>query len=251
MDHAQRFLDCPIAVVDVETTGLDPKTDRVIEVAVIHMQGGVVTERYATLVNPQQALPEEVVKLTGITPEQLADAPPFAEIAIELHRRLQGRIFVAYNLSFDRAFLAEELLRTARELPSALYLDPLVFVRELHKSDGSKRLTAVAERLGIPLPNAHRAADDAEATGHVLYALLAHLPELLGDLLLLQQQWEAQQKNDMAGWRGASREGIDQGIGMAVDRGNALGPAYLYGDDTDPVRAMFVHLPDAGAGRRT
>lgn len=248
MNDDARFLDVPIAVIDCETTGLDPKADKVIEVAIIHMLGGAVVDRYSTLVNPDQAVPEEVLKITGIDPAAIAVAPRFAEVAAEVHRRLGERVFVAYNLAFDRAFLTEELARTGRELPTRTYLDPLVFVREIHKNDGSKRLTAVAERLGIPLSNAHRAADDAEAAGLVLYALLARLPERLGDLLLLQQQWEAQQRNDMAMWKGD--RGTFEGVGGFVDRGNALGPAYVYGDDTDPVRAMFVHLPDAGQARR-
>lgn len=251
MNDDARFLDLPIAVLDVETTGLDPRADRIIEIAIIHMQGGVVTERFATLVNPEQDVPDEVQKLTGIEPAQLLAAPRFAEVAAEVERRLADRVFVAYNLGFDRAFVSEELARTRRELPSRRFVDPLVFVRELHKTEGSKRLSAVAERLGIPLASAHRAADDAEAAGLILYALLSRLPERLGDLVLLQQQWELQQKNEMANWKGDRGGAIDQGISPSLDRGNALGPAYIYGDDTDPVRAMFVHLPDAGSVKRT
>lgn len=246
MRDDDRFFELPIAVLDVETTGLDPRADRIIEIAIIHMQGGVVGERFATLVNPEMDVPDEVQKLTGIEPHQLASAPRFAEIAPEVHKRLEGRVFVAYNLAFDRAFVSEELTRAAHELPAKRFVDPLVFVRELHKADGSKRLSAVAERLGIALASAHRAADDAEAAGLVLYALLPQLPDRLGDLVLLQQQWELQQKNEMSNWKG-DRVSIDAGIGETLDRGNALGPAYIYGDDTDPIRAMFVHLPDAGS----
>jgi len=194
--------DLPLAVVDVETTGLDPKVDRVIEIAVIHMQGGQVTDAFATLVDPEQEIPEEVVRLTGIQPEQLTGAPRFAAIAAEVRARLCDRVFVAYNLPFDRAFITEELGRAGLDFPDVVPIDPLVFIRELHKKEGSKRLTAVAERLGITLSNAHRAQDDAEVAGHVLYALGKHLPDRLGDLRMLQEQWEQQQKNEMASWRG-------------------------------------------------
>lgn len=245
-----RFIDLPVAVVDVETTGLDPRVDRIIEIAVIHMRQGEVVERWSTLVDPEQTVPEEVVKLTGIDPAALTTAPRFAAIAKEVEARLAGRVFVAYNLAFDRAFVTHELERAGLALPSRTFVDPLVFVRELHKSEGSKRLTAVAERLNIPLASAHRAADDAECAGLVLYALLPKLPDRLSDLVLLQQQWEVQQKNEMANWRGDRGSAIDDGIGQTIDRGHALGPAYIYGEDTDPVRAMFTHLPDAGAGRR-
>jgi DNA polymerase III epsilon subunit family exonuclease len=250
MNDESRFLDCPIAVLDVETTGLDPRAERIIEIAIIHMQGGAVVERFSSLVNPEKEVPEEVVKLTGIDPAHLATAPKFADLARDIVGRLAGKVFVAYNLPFDRAFMTAELGRVGLELPSTHFLDPLVFVRELHRNDGSKRLTAVAERLGIPLASAHRAADDAEATGHVLYKLLSRLPERLGELVMLQQQWEQQQKNEMQNWRGDRASGIDQPMSGPIDRGQALGPAYTYGEDTDPVRAMFAHLPDAGAGKR-
>jgi len=245
-----RFIDAPIAVIDVETTGLDPRVDRIIEIAVIFMVGGQVVERYGTLVNPEQAVPDEVVKLTGIDPASLTTAPRFAEVASEVASRLSGRVFVAYNLAFDRAFVTRELERCGIALTNTFFVDPLIFVRELHKGEGSKRLSAVAERLGIPLAAAHRATDDAECAGLILYTLLSRLPDRLGDLVLLQQQWELQQKNEMANWRGDRGGGFDQGIGQALDRGHALGPAYIYGDDTDPVRAMFMHLPEAGAGKR-
>ncbi|PKN58099.1 MAG: 3'-5' exonuclease [Deltaproteobacteria bacterium HGW-Deltaproteobacteria-14] len=252
MNDDSPWRGCPLAVVDVETTGLDPKVDRVIEIAVIHMQDGAVTDSFASLVNPDQEIPDEVVRITGIQPEQVTTAPRFATIAAEVRARLEGRVLVAYNLPFDRAFIVAELDRAGLDLPEVVPIDPLVFIRELHKNQGSKRLSAAAERLGINLENAHRAKDDAEVAGHVLYALAAQLPERLGDLRLLQGQWEQQQQNDMAGWknrRGGSFDGGGVGGGFAQERGNALGPAYIYGDDTDPVRYMFVHLPDAGARR--
>lgn len=250
MNDDSLWKGCPLAVVDVETTGLDPKVDRVIEIAVIEMRDGEVTDRFAALVNPDQEVPDEVVRITGIQPEQLVGAPRFATLAAEVRARLEGRVFVAYNLPFDRAFIKAELERAGLDFPEVVPIDPLVFIRELHKNQGSKRLGAVAERLGISLENAHRAADDAEVAGRILYALAPQLPARLGDLRLLQGQWERQQANDMAGWRNRRGGGMEAvGGGLAQERGNALGPAYIYGDDTDPVRYMFVHLPDSGARR--
>jgi DNA polymerase-3 subunit epsilon len=253
MTEPLSWFDAPLAVVDVETTGLDPANDRVIEIAVIHMVGGEETARFSSLVHPGREVPGEVTNVTGITNEDLVDAPAFEAIAQEVRTALEGRAFVAYNLGFDRAFVANELERCGIEWTPQTPIDPLVFARELHKKAGSKRLGAVAERLDISLENAHRAADDALVAGQVLYAFREALPENLEELIQLQAQWATSQENEMAGWR--SRRGGDafeSGIGAATDgadRGGALGPAYLYGDDTDPVRAMFVHLPDSG-GRR-
>lgn len=243
------WFEQPLAVVDVETTGLDPETDRVIEIAVISMVRGEVVERYSSLVDPGCELPAEVTNITGIKPEDLVGAASFPDVAAEVVRHLEGKAFVAYNLAFDRTFIRAELGRAGIEWQPALAIDPLIFVRELHRDQGSKRLEAVAKRMGVELSAAHRAAEDAEAAGHVLYALRDQLPAALSDLLLLQSQWAQQQDNEMAGWRNRRESAFDEGVAGSADRGNALGPAYIYGDDTDPVRAMFAHLPDAGSRR--
>ncbi len=257
METLTRWQDLPLAVVDVETTGLDPASDRVIEIAVIHMCGAEVEDRWSTLVNPERALPEDAARITGIDASELETAPPFASIADELLVRLEGRAFVAYNLPFDSAFVASELGRAGHTWQPSRGIDPLVFVKELHRGQGAKRLGAAAARLGIELEEAHRAAADAEVAGRVLYALGADLPEALEDLLMLQTQWAQQQANERASWR-SNREGraqvggaIGGGLGAfgPVERGNALGPAYLYGEDADHVRAMFAHLPDSGSRR--
>ena len=215
------------------------------------MLAGEVQDVYVTLVNPKRELPPEVTSITGIKAEELTTAPTFDAIADTLREWLDDRVFVAYNLPFDRAFVRREFERLDHEWNPARCIDPLVFVRELHRKQGSKRLTAVCERLGIPLDSAHRASHDAEATGHVLYKLRDQLPSDLDDLILLQAQWAQQQENEMAGWRSRKGERLENPIIAAetADRGNALGPAYTYGDDTDPVRAMFTHLPTSGSRR--
>ena len=252
MSDVTLWWDHPLAVVDVETTGLDPTKDRVIEIAVIQMRGGEVEGTWSSLVNPGIEIPPEVVNITGITQDDLKDAPSFDKIASDLLAHLDGRAFVAYNLSFDRGFIQTELERLNQSWPDLQCIDPLIFVRTLHRNAGSKRLSAVAARLGVTLDDAHRAAADAEATGRVLYKLADDLPRSLEELLLLQAQWEEQQQHEMAGWRGRRREpsAISAPVGaVSADRGNALGPAYVYGEDTDPVRAMFTHLPDSGSRR--
>lgn len=251
MSEPKRWRDATLAVVDVETTGLDPTTDRIIEIAIVAMRDGEVLDTWSSLVHPDREVPAEVERITGISTADVADAPRFAEIADAVAEHLEDRIFVAYNLAFDRAFVRTELERCGRDWVEPRCLDPLIFVRELHRNQGSKRLGAVAARLGIPLEEAHRAAHDAEAAGRVLYALGGQLPETLDELLVLQGQWEQQQAAEMSGWRGRRGGAIEGSVGGldAADRGNALGPAYIYGDDTDHVRAMFVHLPDSGSRR--
>ena len=78
------------------------------------------------------------------------------------------------------------------------WVDPLVWVRELHKEERGHRLGEVCARLGIRLDNAHRAASDAEATGRVLIALAPRMPSIYSELIRLQSQYAARQDVDMA-----------------------------------------------------
>lgn len=254
---SERWYESDLAVVDVETTGLDPKTDRVIEVGIVHMRAGVIEESWGRLIDPECEIPPEVVKLTGIEPEDCAGQPRFADLAGEIRSRLEGRIVVAYNLEFDKGFIRAELERAGTTWPDGPALDPLVFARELQRDDGSKRLGRVAGRLGIELAEAHRAVNDAEVAGKVLYAFTEQLPPRLADLEVLQRQWSVQQEQQMAARR--RRRGVfgddslDDGGGLQTietGAGIVLGPAYIYGSEPDPLRFLYGQLPDVGAARR-
>ncbi len=244
------------AVLDVETTGLDSSVDRVIEVGIVRFERGEVVDRYGQLIDPERDVPEEVVKLTGIQPAQLEGQPTFAAVVSDVVSRLEGAVVVAYNLSFDKGFIGAELTRCGRQWPKVAELDPLVFVRQLHKGQGSKKLGAAAARMGLELTDAHRAVNDAEITGHLLLRLADQLPQSLEDLLVLQTQWEALHAQERALWRrnrtgGGEASILNAPTPMAVDEEGlvALGPAYVYGEDTDPLRSLFAGLPDAGSQR--
>ena len=252
MADGLQWFDADLAIVDVETTGLDATKDRVIEIAIIHMRAGQTIERWSTLVDPGIALPDEVVAITGITSEMLKGQPRFRDVADAVLDRLIGRVFVAYNHAFDQAFVRTELARLERPWHDPPCLDPLVFAREFQKDDGSKKLGKVAERLGISLVEAHRAANDAEVAGQVLYAFRALVPPNLEDLVALQAQWSLQQEQTLAlqrKWRGQVDEDGMPGSTMAAltsADGFILGPAYIYGSEPDPIRFFYGLLPDVG-----
>jgi DNA polymerase-3 subunit epsilon len=197
-----------LAIIDFETTGLSPDQDRVIEVGVACFENGQLTALKNWLVDPGIPIPEQARAIHNITDEQLRGAPRFAAIVDELEAVIDGHLAVAYNALFDRAFLHAELARAERrlnlpELPAAfaqdvLWIDPLVWVRELHKDERGHRLGEVCARLGIALDNAHRAASDAEATGRVLLALAQRMPATYGELIRLQSHYAARQDVDMA-----------------------------------------------------
>src|SRR2546423_14036260 len=98
------LLQAPLAIVDLETTGTRPATDRVTEIGVLEIERFEVVSEWSTLVNPGVAVPSEVQALTGINYEMLAAAPRFADLASELYERLAGRVFIAHNARFDYGF---------------------------------------------------------------------------------------------------------------------------------------------------
>lgn len=162
--------DARIAMIDVETTGKDPDVDRVVELAVVIGEKREIVARKSWLLDPERDIPEEVTKIHGIGNDDVRGKPKFGEIAIEFAEMCAGACLAAYNEPFDRAFIKEEFQGWERAADA--WLDPLVWAKEAQKYERSKKLGAVAERLGIPvIGTAHRATADAETALHVLYAL--------------------------------------------------------------------------------
>ena len=168
--------DLPFVAIDIEATGLDPNNDRIVEVACVVFSQGEV-ERHGWLINPGCPIPEESRAVHNISDDDVRDAPPFAAVAQQILAVLARGVPLAYNADFDRAFLMAEFQRAGGERPDvpALrkgidWLDPLTWARELQQAEKSKSLSAVAERLGIEAGQAHRAVDDAQTAGKVLYA---------------------------------------------------------------------------------
>lgn len=233
-----------LAVIDTETTGLSPELgDRVIEVAVVCFEQGEVVRRWSTLLDPGVPLPAETVRITGITDADVRGKPTFGAVVAEIEELLRDRVPVAYNADFDRKFLAHEFARCGAQLPPHDWLDPLVIARQLQQRTSEVRLGMklgqVAQRLGIPLEEAHRAEADAECAGRVLVALVkgAQLPNDLADMLELQERWAAQEPK-----RGAWRARKDGDLLAAKYDGaaNELGAAYSLSNELDPWRYLVL-----------
>ena len=214
-DAARAWTALPLVVIDFETTGVDATTDRVIEIGMVGFDDGKVSFREARLMDPGMPIPEGARAVHGISDEEVAGAPSFAEALPGILELLKGRVPVAYNAGFDRGFLLAELDRvrglvSEEQLPPALrqevvWIDPLVWARETLDERQRKRLVDVAEHFGVSLEQAHRAAGDAEATGHVLMKLAPKMPTAYGELVRLQMRYAARQEAEFAGFRGGRR----------------------------------------------
>ena len=176
------------AVVDVETTG--GRFDRghgITEVAIVEVQGGAIVDEYQTLVNPGRRVPTRIARLTGITDGMLVGAPTFHEVAEEVHRRLEGRIFVAHNVRYDWGWLATQLADSLGSVPDVERLCTVRLARRLIPELRRRNLDALSEFFRIPIHSRHRAYGDALATARVFLRILDLADGMgIGDLHALQ-----------------------------------------------------------------
>jgi DNA polymerase-3 subunit epsilon len=149
-----------LAYLDVETTGADPRHDRITEVGLLLVDDGRLTQEWSTLVNPERDIPAGIETLTGITGAMVEEAPLFADIAPALTARLNGRLLVAHNARFDCAFLRNEFRRAGVSFDTHA-LCSVRLSRELFPEERQHNLDALIERFGLPCETRHRALPDA------------------------------------------------------------------------------------------
>ncbi|MEZ4415037.1 MAG: 3'-5' exonuclease [Gemmatimonadota bacterium] len=185
----QPLRELAFAVVDVETTGGPfARGHRITEVAVVEVRGGRVEESWHTLVHPGRPVPPSVFRLTGISDALLAGAPYFDEVATEVVRRIEGRVFVAHNVGFDWGFLSRQIGETSGTVPPVPRLCTVRLAKRLLPELRNRSLDGLADHFDVPIYERHRAHGDAMATARVLVRLL-DLAERMGlsDLFALQR----------------------------------------------------------------
>ena len=154
------------AIVDIETTGGYAEHHRVTEIAIYHHDGIQITDRFQTLINPGRRVPYFITGLTGITTDMVSEAPSFEDLAIEIHKWLKDRVFVAHNAHFDYSFLKKEFDDAGIHW-STKKLCTVRLGRKIIPGLDSYSLGRLAESLGISIPDRHRAGGDAEATAKI------------------------------------------------------------------------------------
>jgi len=160
-------------VIDFETTGLDYHNSEIIEAAAVRFRQGELVEEFQQLINPGKPIPREIVDLTQITAEMVADAPTLAEVGAELLRFIGNSPLVAHNISFDLAFL-KKVKRTIGEeetVENTLY-DTLSLGRTFLYHHNGFSLSALCEFYQLDHSQAHRAYHDALNTGHLFLRLI-------------------------------------------------------------------------------
>ncbi|MFE5884546.1 DEDDh family exonuclease [Streptomyces hydrogenans] len=165
------------ALVDVETSGLVPRRDRILSVAVLTFgPDGTQTGEFSTLVNP--GCDPGPVHVHGLTPERLAGAPTFDQVAERVGALLRDRVLVAHNAQFDYDFLAHEFARARLRLPVAQRLCTLALNRRVEPPTDDLSLASLAAHYGVPQTRAHDALDDTRVLAGIFRASLTEAARL-------------------------------------------------------------------------
>ena len=159
-------LEDEFVVFDLETTGLNSYKDRITEIGAVKIKGGKIVDKFSTFVNPGIPIPSFIVKLTGITDEMVADAPPIEQVMNEFLEFIQGSVLVAHNANFDVGFLRQNAKVMGEKIKNPV-IDTLELCRKMFPELGKYKLNIIAKHLGIELENHHRAVDDSLATAKI------------------------------------------------------------------------------------
>ncbi len=192
-------LERPLAIFDLEATGLNITKERIVQIAILKINPDGSEEKFESLVNPQIHISEEVTKIHGVKNEDVANAPTFKEIAEKIVAFIENADLAGYNSNkFDIPLLAEELLRAGNnfDISTKKFID----VQNIfHKMEQRTLVAALKFYCNQELENAHNAMNDTTATWEVLKAQLNRYPELEGNIDFLSKFTKNGNTIDFAG----------------------------------------------------
>ena len=177
-DPAPAMVIPDFVAIDVETTGLDFSTDRVIEIGAVKFVGGKPGDEFSSFINPGRQVPQVITDLTGITNDDARTAPSFGAMAGQLLDFIGNLPLCGHQITFDITFLNKELDRAGAKTLTGNSLDTALLSRILSQSGIRFSLKSVSAALDITLDHAHRALHDAKASGEVAVQLIPRLADL-------------------------------------------------------------------------
>lgn len=161
--NEKKWKDLTFVAFDTETTGQYPLTSEFCEVAAVKWKGGKVIDTFSSLIKPSHIIPEDVIKIHGITNEMVQGEKPFAEKITSLMSFFEDSIVVAHHAAFDVGFLVLELEKYNEELPNHPIICTSYLSRNVIKESPNHRLQTLIRHLKLEQGAAHRALDDAKA----------------------------------------------------------------------------------------
>jgi len=169
-------IDTTYCVLDLETTGLSFRTEKITEVGIMKIKNGEVIDSFETFVNPEKPIPYEVVEVTKITDDMVKDAPTIKEVFPKIIEFIGDAVLVAHNADFDIGFLKHNASILGYKFDYT-YIDTLRLAKDLFPEYKKYKLGIIAENLGIKVEVAHRALDDVNTTVQVFNVMMKMLKE--------------------------------------------------------------------------
>lgn len=180
-------IDTTYCVLDLETTGLSAKTEKITEIGIMKIKDGEVLEEFCEFVNPEKPIPQRVQEITNITDDMVKNAPTIEEMFPKVLEFIKGTVLVAHNATFDIGFLKTVAKDLGYEFDYT-YVDTLPLARKLYPELKKHKLGKIAEHLKIKVEVAHRALDDVDTTVKVLREMMKTLKDrgakTVGDIAL-------------------------------------------------------------------
>lgn len=193
-------LERPLVFFDLETTGVQIATDRIVEISILKVYPNGNKESWTRLVNPEIEIPKEASDIHGITNEKVVMEPKFAELAPKISTIIEGCDLAGFNSNrFDIPLLAEEMLRAKVnfDMQDRMAVDVQVI---FHKKEQRNLSAGYEFYCGKTLDNAHSAEADTVATYEILEAQIGRYEDLEGDVDFLSNFSSHQQRADFAGF---------------------------------------------------
>ena len=169
-------IDTTYCVLDLETTGLSFRTEKITEVGIMKIKNGEVLDEFSCFVNPEKPIPQRVVEVTNITDDMVKDAETIDKVFPKILEFVGDFVLVAHNADFDIGFLKYNAKQLGYSLENT-YIDTLRLSKDLFPDFKKYKLGIIAENLGIKVEVAHRALDDVDTTVKVFNVMINMLKE--------------------------------------------------------------------------
>ena len=170
--------DAETIVFDIETTGLSVQNCKITEIGAVKIKDGEIIDTFNTFVNPEMPIPQEIVELTSITDEMVADAPKIKEALTSFFEFIGGgrKLLVAHNANFDTGFIRYAAEACGMEFTNP-YLDTVALSRYINPTLKKHKLDSLAEHYGLGDFNHHRACDDAAMLAAIYFKMIQSMRE--------------------------------------------------------------------------
>lgn len=164
-------MDSEYVVFDIETTGLSPRYNRIIEIGAVRVKNGKIQDTFSEFINPEIPIPYTITKLTSITDHMVMEAPPIETVLPKFLDYVGDAVLVAHNASFDTGFIKEFASRQGLKFDYTI-MDTMTLAHVLIPELGKYTLDRLCKQFGVSLEHHHRACDDAAATAEIFIKML-------------------------------------------------------------------------------